>query len=96
MTKDSRNPPQWQEGKPGWGFDRWSVARGGKSYEPEIAGPAYGADRAVAYAGGIIAIALLVAATFMESTGLALGGLAIIVVTVVARRVIKFARRSKA
>jgi hypothetical protein len=95
MTKDSRDPPQWQEGNPGWGFDRWSVARGGKSYEPEVAGPAYGADRIVAYGGSILALMLLVAATFTEDTGFALTGLVVIVVTLVSRRVIKFIRRSK-
>ena len=96
MTKDSRDPPQWQEGKPGWGFDRWSVARGGKSYEPEIAGPAYGADRAVAYGGWIIAVALLVAATFTEYMGFALAGFVVILVTLISRQVIKFARGRKA
>jgi hypothetical protein len=95
MTKDSRDPPQWQEGKPGWGFDRWSVARGGRSYEPEIAGPAYGADRVVAYGGWIIAIVLLVVATFTENMSFALAGLVIILVTLISRQIIKLARRRR-
>ena len=96
MTRDSRDPPQWREGKPGWGFDRWSVARGGKSYEPELADRSYGVDRAVAITGWILAIGLLVAATFTEATGLALAAFAVIVAAVISRKLIKRWRRTHA
>jgi len=88
-TSDSRLPNQWQESPPGWRFDGWGEARGGRSHEPNIPLRPGGLERVLLYVGWSLFGVLLLAAGTSDDTGLGLAAMAVAVVNVVGRRIIR-------
>ena len=88
----SRLPNQWRETPPGWRFDGWGAARGGRSGEKDIPLRPEGGERLLLYVGWPLCGVLLLLAGLSDDTGLGLAAMAVAVVNVVGRRIIRSLR----
>ena len=87
-TFDSRSPNQWRDGPPGWGFDGWGVARGGRDWNPTIPMRPYGAERVVLYVGWSTFGVLVAVAALMNNMWVGSVALLAAAATIISRKVV--------
>ena len=91
-TRNSRSPNQWQEGPPGWRFDGWGVARGGRNHDPEMALRATGAERVTIIVGWSVVGVLVLLAGLTNDTLLGLFSIFVAIVMAALRWVMRHRR----
>jgi hypothetical protein len=94
---NERDPslPKPGEDRPGWQFDGWGVARGGRRRTSGISARPYGADRTICLIGWPASGILILASALTDSMWLGIAGLLVAAATGLSRRLVWRLRRRR-
>jgi len=90
---DRGDEKPWQGRRPGWDFDGWGVARGGRKRGSGIVMRAHGADRMIGIVGWSTFGVLLAASAFTNNMRFGAAAIIVAVSTAASRKAIRYLRR---